>query len=267
MVICGIRKGTVLTVPQKGSEKQGLQPLRERPSLANSTQLFRTRNVSCLMPYRGPIRMLLILVLVAAAARAEIVDRLIAVAGSRVITWSDVLWEARYQAFLLGQEPPGPDALAQKEAREPILERLIDQRLLEQDRNALPFSSPEESATQRRFEEVRQRFFSPEAYREALARYGLAEAELRERLERETNLMAFTESRLRPQVRLDSAETERYYQEIFSAELRRQGQTTIPPLAEVREQIEQVLAEQQVNRRLDEWLRDLRARLGVRILP
>lgn len=219
------------------------------------------------MSLRAVVRPLLLLALLALPAPAEIVDRLIAVAGSRVITWSDVQWEARYQAFLLGQEPPGPDTLAPKEAREPILERLIDQRLLEQDRNALPFSSADESETQRRFEEVRQRFSSPEAYREALARYGLAEAELRERLERETNLMAFTESRLRPQVRFDSAETERYYQEIFSAELRRQGQTTIPPLAEVREQIEEVLAEQQVNRRLDEWLRDLRARLGVRILP
>jgi hypothetical protein len=212
------------------------------------------------------IRFLLLLALVTLSAQAEIVDRLIAVAGTRVITWSDALWEARYQAFLLGQEPPGPDALAQEETREPTVERLIDQRLLEQERDAVPFSSPEEDATQRRFEEARQRFSSLPAYREALARYGLAEAELRERLERETSLMAFAERRLRPQVRLDAAETERYYRETFSAELRRQGQT-IPPLAEVREQIEAILAEQQVNRRLEEWLRDLRRRLGVRILP
>ena len=213
------------------------------------------------------IRFLLLLALAALSARAEIVDRLIAVAGNRVITWSDVLWEARYQAFLLGQEPPEPGALAPKEAREPILEKLIDQRILEQDRNVLPFSSAEESETQRRLDQFQQRFSSPEAYREALARYGLTEAELFERLERETNLMAFAERRLRLQVRFDSAETERYYQETLVPELRRQGQTAIPPLAEVREQIEEVLAEQQVNRRLEEWLRDLRARLGVKIVP
>jgi len=212
------------------------------------------------------MRSLLLLALLALPARAEIVDRLVAVAGNRVITWSDVLWEARYQAFLLGQEPPGPDALADKETRDPILERLMDQRLLEQDRNALPLS-PEETQTQRRFDELRQRFSSAEAYREALARYRLSEAELLERLERETNLMAFVERRLRPQVRLDSAETERYYRETFAPELRQQGQTEIPPLAEAREQIEEVLAERQMNRRLEQWLRDLRARLGTRILP
>ena len=219
------------------------------------------------MSLKAPIRFLLLLALAALSARAEIVDRLVAVAGNRVITWSDVLWESRYRAFLLAQDPPRPDALAQQEARGPILERLIDQRLLEQDRNILPFSSAEESETQRRLDEVRQRFSSLEAYQEALARYGLTESELFERLERETNLMAFAERRLRMQVRFDSAETERYYRETLVPELRRQGQTTIPPLAEVREQIEEVLAEQQVNRRLEEWLRDLRSRLGVRILP
>lgn len=215
----------------------------------------------------APIRSLLWLALLALPARAEIVDRLLAVAGTRVITWSDVLWEARYQAFLLGEEPPEPGALAQKETKEPILSNLIDQRLLEQDLNALPLSAPDELETQRRFEELRQRFPSPEAYREALGRYRLREAELRERLERETNLMGFVESRLRLQVRFDPVETERYYQQTLVPELRQQGQTAIPPLAEVREQIEEVLAEQQMNRQLEQWLRDLRARLGVRILP
>ena len=213
------------------------------------------------------MRTLLLLYLLVLPARAEIVDRLVAVIGSRVITWSDVLAEANYQAFLQAQEPPGPDALAQKETREPILARLLDQRLLEQELNVFPFPPVDEDEMQRRVAEVRQRFPSPEAYRQALARYGFTATDLLERLKRETHLMAFVERRLRPQVRLDSAETERYYQEILVPELRGKGQTAIPPLAEVREQIEEVLAEQQMNRRLEQWLRDLRARLGVKILP
>ena len=106
-----------------------------------------------------------------------------------------------------------------------------------------------------------------DAYGQALARYRLTEAELRERGAREANLMAFIERRLRPQVRLDPAEVERYYQETLAPELRRQGQAVIPPLPEVREKIEQVLAEREMNRRLDEWLRDLRQRRGSKILP
>ena len=210
---------------------------------------------------------LLLAALVALAARAEIVDRVIAVAGSRVITWSDLAAEARYQAFLANRQPPGPDELARPEIRDPILSRLIDQRLLEEDRDVLPFIPADESETDHKLDDLREKFPSPEAYRQAMARAHLTEADLLARVEREANLMTFVDRRLRPQVRLDALETELYYHETFEPDLRRQGQAEIPPLSEVREKIENILAEQQMNLRLEQWLRDLRARLGVRILP
>jgi hypothetical protein len=213
------------------------------------------------------LQALLLATLTAPAARAEIVDGVVAVAGTRVITWSDLAAEARYQAFLANETPPGPDELARPEIRDPILTRLIDQRLLEQDRDVLPFVPPDGSETDHKLDELRGKFASPEAYRRAMARAGLSEAELLARLERETNLMAFVDRRLRPQVRLGTLETALYYHETFEPELRRQGQTDVPELAEVREKIEGILAEQQMNERLEQWLRDLRARMGVRILP
>ena len=205
--------------------------------------------------------------LAVSSGRAEIVDRMVAVAGGRVITWSDLVAEARYQAFLANQEPPEPEELARPETQEPILARVIDQRLLEQDRDVLPFVPPDGGETDHRLDTLRGKFPSPEAYREALRRARLSEAELLARLERETNLLAFVDRRLRPQVRLDALETELYYRETLEPELRRQGQTEIPPLAEVREDIEEILSEQQMNGRLEQWLRDLRARMGVKILP
>ena len=214
-----------------------------------------------------PVGALLLVALVAFPARAEIVDRVVAVAGSRVITWSDLAAEARYQAFLADQEPPGPDDLARQEIRGPILARLIDQRLLEQDRDVLPFVPPDGSETDHKLDDLREKFPSPEAYRQALARARMSEAELLARVERETNLMTFVDRRLRPQVRLDALETALYYHERFEPELRRQGQTDIPELDEVREKIEGIMAEQQMNERLEQWLQDLRARMEVRILP
>jgi len=211
--------------------------------------------------------MLLLVALAAFAARAEIVDRIVAVAGGRVITWSDLAAEARYQAFLANEEPPGPEDLARPEIRGPLLTRLIDQRLLEQDRDVLPFIPPDGSETDHKLDDLRGKFPSPQAYRQAMARARLTEAELLARLERETNVMTFVDRRLRPQVRLDALETALYYYETFEPDLRRQGQTEIPELDEVREQIEGILAEQQMNQRLEQWLRDLRARMGVRILP
>ena len=210
---------------------------------------------------------ILLLVVLAAAARAEIVDRMVAVVGDRVITWSDLVAEARYQAFLANEGPPDAEELARPEIREPILTRLIERRLLEQDRDVLPFVPPDDSETDQKLDELRLKFPSLAAYRQALMRARLSEADLRERLERETNIMAFVDLRLRPQVRLNALETELYYLETFEPELRRQGQSEIPPLTEVRGRIEEILAEHQMNQRLELWLRDLRARMGVRILP
>ena len=219
------------------------------------------------MSRRVSVGTLLLMALAAFAARAEIVDRIVAVAGSRVITWSDLAAEGRYQAFLANEEPPGPEELARPEIQGPILTRLIDQRLLEQDRDVLPFIPPDESETDHKLDDLRGKFPTPEAYRQAMARARLTEADLLARVERETNLMSFVDRRLRPQVRLDALETELYYHETFEPELRRKGQTEIPELAEVREKIENILAEQQMNVRLDQWVRDLRARMGVRIVP
>jgi hypothetical protein len=213
------------------------------------------------------IRVLLILALAALTARAEIVDRIVAIAGNRVITWSDVVAEARYQAFLANEAPPSLGELARPGTMAPILTRLIDQRLLEQDRDMLPFAAPDGSEVDGRLEETRSRFPSPEAYRQALARAGLAEEALIARLTREVNLMAFVDRRLRPQVRLDTASVERYYSDTLTPELRRGGQTEMPPMEDVREQIEQVLSAQQMNERLEQLLRDLRVRMGVKILP
>ena len=192
---------------------------------------------------------LLLAALMAPGARAEIVDRMVAVVGGQVITWSDLAAEARYQAFLANEEPPGPDDVARPEILGPILTRLIDQRLLEQDRDVLPFAAPDGDETDHKLDDLRGKFSSPEAYRQAMARARLTEADLLARVERETDLMTFVDRRLRPQVRLDALETELYYHETFEPDLRRQGQTDIRELAEVRAEIEGIIAEQQMNQR------------------
>ena len=93
------------------------------------------------MPRRtvGSIFVLLLLVAPLAPLRAEIVDRIVAVVGGRVITWSDLAREARYQAFLKGQPQPSWEQLQSKVMVQPILSRLMDQSLLQQARSAFPF--------------------------------------------------------------------------------------------------------------------------------
>ncbi|MBI3896628.1 MAG: hypothetical protein HY313_11930 [Acidobacteria bacterium] len=195
--------------------------------------------------------------------RAEIIDRILAVVGDQIVTWSDVVAEANYQALLNGQQPPDSAELERKEVLRPILSRLMDQTLLAQAQKAFLFT-PSENETAR-LEEVRKRFPNEQAYHRALAQYALTEAALVSHLERETNLMAFVDYRLRPQVQLTPEEIDQYYRETLVPELRRQGQRDVPPLSEVRDHIEQILTQEKINSLLEEWLQDLRRRTPVKI--
>lgn len=214
-----------------------------------------------------PIRTLfLLLLLPPALLRGEIVDRLVAVVGNRILAWSDVVREARYQAFLNGKEPPNALPLPAKETLAPLLGRLMDQSLLEQARTAFPFSPPQNGQTERRLEEIRKRFPNADAFQKALAECGLTEADLIARLSEEEDLMAFIEYRLRPQIQIAPAEIVRYYNDTLLPQLRQEGQNEAPPLSEVQESIEQVLVQQEMDRRLEEWLQELRGRAAIRML-
>ena len=213
---------------------------------------------------------LLLLGLAAWPLRAEIVDRILAVVGDRVLTWSAALAEAHYQAFREGREPPGwaPPASAISDDARQIVSRLVDQALLEQAMTRSPFSAPPDEDFQAPLRELQQRFSSPAAYREALARYHLTEEEVAARLAREGQLMAFVDATLRPQVRISPQQIEDYYQSGFLPEWqRRQDSAAAPPLSEVQAQIEEILAEQEINRLLERWLADLRRATSVKIWP
>ncbi len=218
------------------------------------------------MSRRITTRTLFLLLLLPALLRGEIVDRLVAVVGNRIITWSDVAREARYQAFLIGGEPPNVKPLQGKESLQPILERLIDQLLLEQARAAFPFSPPENGQTERRLAEIHNRYSSAEVFQKTLAKFGLTEADLVARLAEEEEAMAFIEYRLHPQIQISPAEIAAYYKGTLQPKLRQEGQSEVPPLAEVQEAIEQILVQQEMDRHLVQWLQELRGRAAIRTL-
>jgi hypothetical protein len=204
----------------------------------------------------------------ASLSQAEIVDRIVAVVGSHPITWSEVYEEANYQALIAAREPPSwlpSDQQFSEEFRQ-ILSQIADRVLLETALANSPYSpGAAEDGAEATLRELRQRYPSAAAFQEALARYSLSEQELEERLERQRTLMAFTSLMLASQVRLTEAELRGYYENVFSAELRRQGVASIPPLADVRDRIEAILTEQEVNRLLEDKLAELRRSTPVRI--
>ncbi len=202
------------------------------------------------------------MVMVAPALPAgQLLDRIVTTVNSRIIAESE--WEeaARVECFLEGR----PLEALTAEDRKTTLQHLIDQTLLQEQMESTGFehASPEDVA--RRLQEVRARF--PAAQEEAswhalLARYGLTEAILGERLALQLDLERYIDQRFRPNVFVDPASIEAYYRDQLVPQLQAKN-APVPPLAEVRDRIERLLTEQRVNELVATWLQALRAQIGI----
>ena len=125
-------------------------------------------------------------VLVAGPARAETIDRVLAVVAGQLITLTDVTaaLDLRLQATEGAADPVRA-----------VLSKLIDRELIltEVDRYAPP--EPTADAVDREVQRVRARFPSQDALDAALARSGIDEKHLRETLRQDLRMRAYLDQR------------------------------------------------------------------------
>ena len=209
-----------------------------------------------------------------ATAKAELVDRILVVAAGKAITWSAALADASCQAFLTGQPPihlAMNDSGAEEKLR-PAIERLTDQLIIEEvrRRSQLALDSPEAVAERVEgiWKQLQSPYSSPDDLRRALQNYSLDEATLRSRLAREQRILTFVDFSLRPQIRIESEQIAAYYQDEFLPQFTLdQPGAEAPALDEVREKIEEILVQREMNQQMGPWLESLRKEQGIRQLP
>jgi peptidyl-prolyl cis-trans isomerase SurA len=199
------------------------------------------------------------------ASAGDIVDRIVASVNGHIILQSD--WEdaIRSEAFIEGR----PLERVSFKERKAALDRLIDQELLREQMRGIDFPQATEGELATRLAEVRKQY--PEAatdpgWRDALAQYGLTEAELRARITLQLNLLRLVEARLRPAVDIDAQSIERYYSQELLPQLRQSGSKEVG-LAEVSPKIKELLTEQKVSEMLTSWLQNLRAGSEIHTMP
>jgi hypothetical protein len=122
---------------------------------------------------------------------AAVVDRIAVVIGNTVITETEVLQEARLEAFL-NQAPLDLSAQARKTAAE----RLVDQQLVRNEMRIGSYPKPEPAAVESMLRNFRQENFKsiPE-YRAALEKYGVTEDQLKDHLSWQLAAIRFTDIR------------------------------------------------------------------------
>jgi hypothetical protein len=190
------------------------------------------------------------LVTAGGVVRAEIIDRILAVAAGDLIMLSDVT-----AARDLGLVKVGPST----DPVGAILAVLIDRELVlaEVDRYGPP--EPSAAAVDRELQNVRRRFASQAAFEAALARSGIDEKHLRETLRQNLRIRAYEDQRFTVPPANDE-EIARYYA-AHAQEFARDGQPA--SVDDVRADVARAIADERRGTLVADWVAGLRRRADV----
>lgn len=186
------------------------------------------------------------------SARAEEIDRLIAVVNGSVITQSDLRLARNLNALLsIGRKSPD-------QSLEEEIQRLIDLEILRQELQNFPAVQIEPNEIDAELENLRQAFAEIGGMPALLNRLGLLESELREYVTLQLTLMKFVRFRFEPFVNIPEAAVRAYYEQELLPELRKTPGSPIPRLEEIAEKIEHLLKQREVDAAREKWLKEVR---------
>jgi peptidyl-prolyl cis-trans isomerase SurA len=202
------------------------------------------------MRFRGLLSLFAVL-LTAGAARAELVDRIVAIIDRDVVTLSEA-----EQAGAVARARTGED-----ESVATIVEKLIESRLVEREVERLSGEPPSSEAVNAAFEEVRRAFATEDAFRGTLEASGLSEDDLRAQLRGQVQVASYLEQRFRPLTFVTEEQIEVYYRDELAPSVRGRS---LPALEDVSESIHRILEERAFNARVSEWIESLKGRARIR---
>lgn len=191
------------------------------------------------------------IVLAIAIARAEVIDRILAVVDGALITQSDAA-----AAIRLGLVAGPADPLAA------VVDRLIERRLLlrEVDRYAPP--DPQEADVDRAVIEIRGRTGTPAQFEAILLHTGFSLDQLRRHVRDDLRIEAYLQQRFGT-VQPTEEEIQLYYRE-HAAQFTQGG--VVRPLGEARDVVKAALVAERRAETIRGWLADLRRRANVNIV-
>jgi len=197
------------------------------------------------------------------AARAEVIDRIVATVNGHIILQSDWDDALRYEALLNGR------TLSQftDDDRRVVLDRLIDQELLGEQMKSAFFQHASEADATAHVAEARKLYAeaaTPDGWQAVLSRFRLTEKDLVAHVQQQVDLMRLVDAHLRPGVQIDSKSIEEYYREKFVPQLKQSGAAEVA-LTEVSGKIRELLTDEKVSELMISWLQSLRSESNVSI--
>jgi len=182
-------------------------------------------------------------------ARAEIVDGVSVVIGTRVIKQSDIDRDIRVVSFL-NQTPPDFSARSRKEAAS----RLIDQLLIRQDIQSNGAAPAALGGMEQLLMQIKKDRFANDntQYREALKRYGLSDEDLRSALLWQLTVLRFIDQRFGSAKAVSEEEIEQYFNS-HRAELTK-SHPAARSATDIRPEIEAEISGERANQQFETWI-------------
>ncbi|HEY7791343.1 MAG TPA: hypothetical protein VIC33_12560 [Vicinamibacterales bacterium] len=196
----------------------------------------------------------------------EIIDRVMAVVGTQIVTLSDV---RMVQVFGLTNGPQFTDSRPQATGHGPqaaaadVLQQLIDRDLMLQEVEHYAPPEPDPSDVSRALSEVRRRFPDQAAYDRALVDNGIDDTRLRAFVRDNLRLRAYLDERFPPPPLPAESEVVEYYQ-THPDEFSKNGKAL--PYNTVRDDIVTRLTESRRAGLIKDWLAGLRSRGDVTVV-
>jgi hypothetical protein len=189
---------------------------------------------------------ILLILAMALALQAAVVDGIVATVGRSVITDSAVRRGLR-TAALLSQEPLRETRVLWEASRG----RLIEQALVKEEIriSRYPVAQPDE--VRDALAQVKQQLGGPEAFGRQLRDYRLTEADVAENLAWQITFARFITYRFRPSVQVTESALRQYYDRWKPS-----GEKL--PFEDVRERLETEYIAEESAQSLDRWLREVR---------
>jgi hypothetical protein len=197
--------------------------------------------------------------LAAPVSVADTIDRIAVSVGNRVITTSDIERQIRVAAFLSEGKIDLSAANRRKTA-----EALVDQALIRRELETARYPEPSPADLEGAFAEFRKKYYpTDEAYRRALATYGVTEEDVKEQLHWQRTWMSFIGVRFHPAAGVSGEEVQAYFEKTVAPAARVANPGSEPSLDDYYDQIQSKLMGDRVDEQMDLWLKDARRRTDV----
>ena len=200
-----------------------------------------------------------------AAQTAKIVDQILALVDGDIITRTDLIWN-----IALDPKGPSPDGPLSSDLLARELDITIQQRLIAHEAERLPSAEvTQEEVNKRRGEWIGQ-FSSEAAFRKRVESVGITPEKLDDLIRQSIIMDRFIDFRFRSFVFVTEQDIKRYYDDVFTRQMREKG-AVAPPLdatlpdngGTVRDMIAKILKAEKIEQETERWLTDATQRAEV----